>query len=45
MFVQYREYHVLPYRINDRVFSSCFFVLTGFHASHVVAGILLLIII
>ena len=45
MSVQYHEYHVLPYRINDRVFSSCFFVLTGFHASHVIAGTVLLIII
>ena len=38
IYIQYCEYHALPYRINNGVFSSCFFVLTGFHASHVVVG-------
>ncbi|YP_009054299.1 cytochrome c oxidase subunit III (mitochondrion) [Mya arenaria] len=45
MSVQYHEYHELPYSINDSVFSSCFFVLTGFHASHVVAGALMLTVV
>ena len=41
---QYHEYHLLPYRINRRSYGSCFFVLTGFHARHVLLGTGILIV-
>nr|UJM44282.1 cytochrome c oxidase subunit 3 [Mytilopsis leucophaeata] len=41
---QYHEYHLLPYSINSSSYGSCFFVLTGFHASHVLLGTGMLIV-
>jgi heme/copper-type cytochrome/quinol oxidase subunit 3 len=33
-FVQAYEYNVAPFSINDGVFGSLFFMLTGFHGFH-----------
>nr|YP_010958755.1 cytochrome c oxidase subunit 3 [Lima vulgaris]WNB40315.1 cytochrome c oxidase subunit 3 [Lima vulgaris] len=36
--MQLYEYFVLPFTISDSVFGSCFFLLTGLHGLHVIAG-------
>jgi len=44
MYTQYDEYkYHLMYRISDGVFGRVFYSLTGFHGSHVIIGILILI--
>lgn len=43
-FVQAYEYQVAPFSINDSVFGSLFFMLTGFHGFHVFIGTLFLIV-
>lgn len=40
--IQYIEYIEAPFSINDRIFSSIFFLLTGFHGLHVLIGIIFL---
>ncbi len=35
---QYQEYKVCPFTIADRVYGSCFFMLTGLHGLHVIGG-------
>ena len=35
-FVQTYEYNIAPFSINDGVFGSLFFMLTGFHGFHVI---------
>lgn len=42
--VQGYEYNVAPFSINDSIFGSLFFVLTGFHGFHVLIGTLFLIV-
>lgn len=42
--LQYYEYCSAPFSINDSVYGSIFFLLTGFHGAHVVIGTILLII-
>jgi heme/copper-type cytochrome/quinol oxidase subunit 3 len=42
--VQSREYEYAPFAINDGVYGSLFFLLTGFHGIHVCIGILFLYI-
>nr|WHN64049.1 cytochrome c oxidase subunit 3 [Pholas orientalis] len=44
MFVacQAYEYYICPFCISDGAFGSCFFVMTGFHGLHVMAGIIFL---
>merc|ERR1711976_672386 len=43
-FVQLYEYNVAPFSINDGIFGSLFFILTGFHGAHVLIGTIFLII-
>jgi len=42
--VQGYEYNVAPFSINDSIFGSLFFVLTGFHGTHVLIGTIFLIV-
>lgn len=43
--VQTYEYvSLLPFAINDSVFGSCFYMLTGFHGFHVILGTIALIV-
>lgn len=41
---QYREYCRSSFCLIDRVYGRTFYVLTGFHGAHVMAGIRLLLI-
>jgi len=43
-FVQAYEYNIAPFSINDGVFGSLFFVLTGFHGIHVLVGTIFLLV-
>lgn len=40
LFIQYNEYDSLLYCINDDALTSCFYLLTGFHAFHVLVGLI-----
>ena len=40
--IQWYEYENAPFAINDGVYGSLFFVLTGFHGFHVCIGIIFL---
>nr|YP_010266736.1 cytochrome c oxidase subunit III [Corbicula japonica]QWS05869.1 cytochrome c oxidase subunit III [Corbicula japonica]UIF91967.1 cytochrome c oxidase subunit III [Corbicula japonica]UXG18806.1 cytochrome c oxidase subunit III [Corbicula japonica] len=40
--LQATEYYMASYTIADSVFGSAFFILTGFHGAHVIAGTLFL---
>ena len=42
--IQYYEYTVAPFSINDSIFGSLFFMLTGFHGLHVLVGSIMLIV-
>jgi len=42
--IQYYEYTVAAFSINDSIFGSLFFMLTGFHGIHVLVGTIFLII-
>jgi len=39
---QINEYYEISYNINDSVYSSIFFMLTGLHGLHVFAGVFFL---
>lgn len=42
LFIQYIEYRSLDFSISDDVFGSFFYLFTGFHALHVIVGLLFL---
>ncbi len=42
--IQWYEYENAPFALNDGVYGSLFFILTGFHGFHVCIGILFLIV-
>lgn len=42
--LQYLEYGLTKYAINDTIFGSTFFMLTGLHGFHVIVGTCLLLI-
>jgi heme/copper-type cytochrome/quinol oxidase subunit 3 len=44
LFIQYMEYSSLLFTINDNVFCSVFYMLTGFHGFHVIVGLIFLLI-
>jgi cytochrome c oxidase subunit 3 len=43
--VQYYEFVHAPFSINDSVYGSIFFLITGFHGLHVIIGTIFLIIV
>jgi len=42
--IQYYEYIVASFSINDSIFGSLFFMLTGFHGIHVLVGTIFLLV-
>lgn len=42
-YFQYIEYKLIEFSINDRVFGSIFFIITGFHGFHVIIGTLFIL--
>jgi heme/copper-type cytochrome/quinol oxidase subunit 3 len=42
--VQIYEYRVAPFSMNDGIFGSLFFMLTGFHGFHVLLGTIFLLV-
>jgi heme/copper-type cytochrome/quinol oxidase subunit 3 len=40
--IQYYEYAVATFCINDGIYGSLFFVLTGFHGLHIIVGSIIL---
>jgi heme/copper-type cytochrome/quinol oxidase subunit 3 len=43
-FIQSYEYIIAPFSINDGIFGSLFFMLTGFHGIHVLVGSIFLLV-
>lgn len=41
---QYYEYLWTPFTISDGIYGRCFFILTGLHGVHVIAGTVVLVI-
>jgi len=41
---QIREYTVLEFSLNDGIYASTFFMLTGFHGLHVIIGLIFLLV-
>jgi cytochrome c oxidase subunit 3 len=44
LFIQFNEYKTATISINDSAFSSCFYMITGLHGLHVLAGTIFLTI-
>jgi cytochrome c oxidase subunit 3 len=44
MFLQYLEFKYSNLHINDSVYGSIFFMITGFHGFHVIVGTILLVV-
>ena len=44
MYIQAYEYVKAPFCVNDTIFGSLFYLLTGFHGMHVFVGLILLIV-
>jgi len=42
--IQFYEYNVAPFCINDSIYGTLFFVLTGFHGLHIVVGSIILVV-
>jgi len=42
--VQAVEFYLCPFTMADSVFGSCFFILTGFHGTHVLVGFFFLFV-
>ncbi len=42
---KYEELHLSPFIPNGNLWSSCYFVMTGFHALHVIGGLVIFVII
>ena len=42
--IQAYEYNIAPFSMNDGVFGSLFFILTGFHGLHVLVGSIFLMV-
>jgi cytochrome c oxidase subunit 3 len=42
--IQFYEYNVAPFSINDSVYGTLFFILTGFHGLHIIVGTIMLIV-
>jgi cytochrome c oxidase subunit 3 len=38
--LQFTEYKYSPFTIADSAFGTCFFMLTGLHGLHVIAGVI-----
>ena len=44
VFLQVKEYYHASFNINDGIYSSTFFMLTGLHGCHVIIGVVLLFV-
>jgi heme/copper-type cytochrome/quinol oxidase subunit 3 len=44
LFLQYFEYNISGFSINDSVYGSTFFLATGFHGMHVIVGTIFLFV-
>ena len=44
IFLQIIEYITLPLEMSDGIYGSCFYILTGFHGLHVIAGTIFIIV-
>lgn len=42
--IQFYEYNVAPFCINDSIYGTLFFVLTGFHGLHIIVGSIILVV-